>query len=587
MTEINGFKELGLSPATLEALSVLGFTQPTPVQREVIPLILNDISDIIGSAQTGTGKTAAFGLPILDRIDPSIRGTQALILTPTRELALQVTEALKTFRGKREIGIVPIFGGSGYAEQFQALRKEPAIVVGTPGRVIDHLERRTLDISKIRFFVLDEADEMLNAGFYEDIEHIFQGAGTERRTLLFSATMPIEIERLALRFMNNPTRIAIGRHSAMVDTTEQQYIEVIERDKVEVLCRVIDINPDFYGMVFCRTKREVEAVAQKLDGKGYPSDLLHGDLSQSLRERVLARFRQKKIRVLVVTDVASRGIDVQDMTHVINYALPQDSESYVHRVGRTGRAGSKGVAITFVTPSEFRKFWMIKCRVKSEIASIGIPDTKSLIEVKKKRLMAQLQEIAEAGVPEVFEQFAAELLASAGAESLLPGLLFIGFKSHLMDNYDDISPVKGRDGREDRRGGDERRGSGDRRDARKYGGYSSSRQGSASRPPRGEGYQGRSQGSGEGRSSGGESGSNSGEGRSSGGGYQGRSEGRFQGRRSSSSSPAPSSPSSSMSGTPRRSSSSQGESSGSSKPDISWSSSPASSLGPNRRSGFL
>ncbi len=336
------FSALGLSEEMLAAVQAKGFETPTSIQRLTIPRLLSGENDIIAQSQTGTGKTAAFGLPILQQIEPSKEGVQSIILVPTRELAVQAAEELLSYNRERRLSITAIYGGAAMSEQLRRLSRGVDIVVGTPGRVLDHIHRGTLKLDKVRFLVLDEADEMLNMGFVEDVEEIMGHTGEDRRVLLFSATMPERIIRLSEAYMRNTEVLRVESQHLTADLTNQIYFEVREADKFDAMTRIIDIEPDFYGIVFCRTKIGVDEVATRLVAQGYSAEGLHGDVSQAQREKILRKFRDKAVNILVATDVAARGIDVSNLSHVINYSLPQDSESYVHRIGRTGRAGNQG-----------------------------------------------------------------------------------------------------------------------------------------------------------------------------------------------------------------------------------------------------
>ena len=346
------FRELGLGEESLKALEEKGFEEPTEIQRRAIPLLLKKGTEIVGQAQTGTGKTAAFALPILETVNQNEEKVQALILVPTRELASQVSEEINSLRGKRRIDIAAIYGGASMTQQLKKLKRGVEIVVGTPGRILDHIRRGSLDLSSLEFLVLDEADEMLDMGFIDDIEAVLRAVPEEKRMLLFSATMPPAIMKLAEGFMKNPEIIRTQKKDTAALSTDQIYYEVREADKLEALTRIIDREADFYGVVFCRTKLQCDEIGQKLHDRGYDAAALHGDLSQREREQILRKMKEHQISILVATDVAARGLDIQDLTHVINYTLPQDPEIYIHRVGRTGRAGKNGTAITFITPSE-------------------------------------------------------------------------------------------------------------------------------------------------------------------------------------------------------------------------------------------
>jgi ATP-dependent RNA helicase DeaD len=343
----NGFDKLGLSPNTLKAVAQKGFEEPTPIQEKIIPLLLSGERDLIGRAQTGTGKTAAFGLPLIDKLSgtPMERKdtpVRAIIMVPTRELALQVSEEIHSLRGDSGIQILPVYGGQAMEPQIKRLKKGVHIVVGTPGRVLDHMRRKTLKLSEVDYVILDEADEMLNMGFIEDVEEILAATPETRRTLLFSATMPQRIVALAKKHMKNFLSVSVDKEPLTVSLTDQIYFEVAEGDKLEALCRIIDMEDEFYGLVFCHTKIDVDRNAQRLIDRGYEADALHGDISQPDREKILNQFRKQTINILVATDVAARGIDISDLTHVINFSLPQNPESYIHRIGRTGREKRHG-----------------------------------------------------------------------------------------------------------------------------------------------------------------------------------------------------------------------------------------------------
>ena len=355
MQNIQEFIELGLSEKSLEAIKSKGFETPTEIQKRCIPVLLNDSGNLIGQAQTGTGKTAAFGLPILEKIDRLSKTERnglpkALILVPTRELCIQVCDEIQSLSVGRKVSTAAIYGGASYNIQFRALKSGVDIVVGTPGRIQDHIERETLNLSEIKTCVLDEADEMLDMGFIEDIKNILSKLPTSKQMLCFSATMPQPILELAQTFMENYELIKVQTQDMTSTYTQQIFYEVYEEDKFEALCRTIDIAEGFYGLVFCRTKLQCDQVGSALISKGYNAEVLHGDLSQTQRELIVHKMREHQISILVATDVAARGIDIPELTHVINYCIPDEPESYIHRVGRTGRAGKQGLAVSFVTP---------------------------------------------------------------------------------------------------------------------------------------------------------------------------------------------------------------------------------------------
>jgi ATP-dependent RNA helicase DeaD len=448
MTLLENFKKLGLSENTIRALNIKGFEEPTPIQEKIIPFILNSKSDLVGQAQTGTGKTAAFGIPIIEKIDGRSKYPKVLILVPTRELAIQVSEEINSFKGEKNLHIIPIYGGQSIEQQLQKIRNGVDIVVGTPGRIMDHLRRKSMNLNNLDYVVLDEADEMLNMGFIDDIKIILSACNPDRMTYLFSATMPREIMDVAVKYMNKFEKITVGEKLATVDLTDQIYFEVHPADKFEALCRIIDIEDDFYGLIFCRTKVDVDKVTSHLIDRGYDAEAIHGDISQAQRENILAKFKSRKVNILVATDVAARGIDIQNLSHVINYAIPQDPESYVHRIGRTGRAGKEGTAITFITPEEYRKLMFIKKAARTDIRKEKVPQIKHVINAKRSRIKSELQSMTEAELPENYLKIAKELLSKNDPEIMLAALLKYTFQNELNpDNYNEIRdtypPIKG------------------------------------------------------------------------------------------------------------------------------------------------
>jgi len=436
------FKALGLSENTLAALRHKGFEEPTQIQEKVIPLLLRTGLDVVGQAQTGTGKTAAFGLPLIENLEEGAKKVQALILVPTRELAVQVAEEINSLKGKKRLGIVAIYGGQSMDQQLRRLRKGVDIVVGTPGRVKDHLQRKSLQINQISHVVLDEADEMLNMGFIDDVEDILAYAGNEKRMMLFCATMPERISRLAKDYMRNHRFIRIQKERLTVSLTDQIYFEVAQSDKLEALCRIIDSEADFYGLIFCRTKIDVDDVSKKLSDRGYDAEGLHGDISQHQRERILEKFKRRRVNILVATDVAARGIDIISLSHVINYSLPQNPESYVHRIGRTGRAGKEGTAITFVTPYEYRKLIAIKRITKTNIRKEKLPAIEDVIRSKKTRIKNDIAGIIQSSEADAYADFARDLLAEADPAKLLAAFIKYSFGDELSkDSYSKIRDV--------------------------------------------------------------------------------------------------------------------------------------------------
>ena len=390
------FEDLGLDEYALKAVAKKGFVTPSPIQVLAIPRLLNGDSNLIARARTGTGKTAAFGLPIIQNIHDKSDHVEALVLEPTRELAMQTCEEMKSFTGNKYPRTTVLYGGASYAAQIRELKAGCEIVVGTPGRIKDHLERKTLDLSKIKYFILDEGDEMLDMGFIDDIREIFQKSNIDARILLFSATMPAPILKIAADFMGE---YDIIEEENVVDEAlliDQKYWFVKESEKTEALVRLIDSSPDFYGLVFTMTKMDADRVTRELDMRGYEAAALHGDIMQNQREKVLERFRLKKTRILVATDVAARGIDISGLSHVVNYSLPFDTATYVHRIGRTGRAGTTGIAVTFVRPEERRKLgYFIKNAeraTKKKLTEEKVPTVNEVLTLKETRVMNELKE---------------------------------------------------------------------------------------------------------------------------------------------------------------------------------------------------
>jgi len=436
---MKSFKDLGLSEEILNILKIKGFEEPTPIQEQTIPVLLSGERDIIGQARTGTGKTAAFGLPLIELLRERSKNIQAIVLTPTRELAIQVAEEINSLKGSKKLRTVPIYGGQAISRQLKSLKKGVDIVVGTPGRVIDHLNRHTLKLDKISHLILDEADEMLDMGFLDDVKKIMEHTAKEKRTMLFSATMPKEIIDIAEKYMEEYDIFRITHGELTVSQTDQIYFEVHSENKFEALCRIIDIEDDFYGLIFCRTKIDVDNLAKHLMERGYEVDALHGDMSQHLREKILNKFKKHFINILVATDVAARGLDVQNLTHVINYALPQDPKYYVHRIGRTGRAGKEGIAITFVTPEEYRKLKFIQKAAKTDIRRAHIPKVKDIIEAKKLKIKSDLEKIAKSEVNDEYIKMSQELLQNNSEQNILAALLQYTFQDELNGkNYTEI-----------------------------------------------------------------------------------------------------------------------------------------------------
>ena len=445
------FESLGLSPDMLSALSRKGFEEPTPIQALAIPRLLGAGRAIAARARTGTGKTAAFGIPLIEKLSaPMPEGrhlAQALVLVPTRELAIQVTEEISSLKFGPRPRLACLYGGASIGEQLRRLSQGVDIVVGTPGRILDHLGRGSLDLSQLQYFILDEADEMLDMGFIDDIRAVMETANPEARTLLFSATLaPAVLDILGDR-TSDIDILEDATETLPTELAEQLWIEVHPRDKLEALSRIVDAEEDFFGLVFVSTKVEADRVAASLAERGYEAEGLHGDLSQDARERVLAKFRDRRLSILVATDVAARGLDIEKLSHVINWSLPHDPESYLHRIGRTGRAGNTGTAITFVTPEEYRLLFRIKSISGKKLKKALVPQVDEILAGKKERLAAKIgAKVAELAGDEAkaerWKSLAKELLGNLGAEEALAAALAEGFKDDFdPDRYRELTEV--------------------------------------------------------------------------------------------------------------------------------------------------
>ena len=390
---MNKFEQLGLSESLQRAIIDLGFENPTEVQEKAIPMLLEKDTDLVALAQTGTGKTAAFGFPLIQKIDANNRNTQALILSPTRELCLQITNEIKNYsKYEKGINVVAVYGGASITEQARDIKRGAQIIVATPGRMQDMINRGLVNITQINYCILDEADEMLNMGFYEDIVNILSTTPDDKSTWLFSATMPQEVARIAKQFMHDPLEITVGTKNSGSATVSHEFYLVNARDRYEALKRLADANPDIFSVVFCRTKRDTQAVAEKLIEDGYSAAALHGDLSQAQRDGVMKSFRGRQIQMLVATDVAARGIDVDNITHVVNYQLPDEIETYNHRSGRTGRAGKLGTSIVIVTKSEIRKISSIERIIKQKFEEKTIPSGIEICEIQLLHLANKIKD---------------------------------------------------------------------------------------------------------------------------------------------------------------------------------------------------
>ncbi len=427
------FEEMGLSNELLEAVAKMGFEAATAIQDQTIPIALKG-KDIIGQAQTGTGKTAAFGIPMVERMDKVESSVSALVVTPTRELAIQVSEELNSLGQVKGIRALPIYGGQDIVRQMRALKNRPHIIVGTPGRLMDHMRRGTLRLKQVNMVVLDEADEMLNMGFIEDIETILKEVPGERQTMLFSATMPVAIQNLARRFMKNPEFIKIQTREVTVPNTEQHYIEVQEKQKFDVLCRLLDLHSPKLAIVFGRTKRRVDELHEALHKRGYSAEAIHGDLTQSKRDSVMQNFRRGTTEILVATDVAARGLDISDVSHVYNFDVPQDPESYVHRIGRTGRLGKAGIATTFVTTRELYHLRLIENTTKRKIIRQQPPTFSEVLEGQQRIAIEKLLQVAQEDLRQ-YKKTAESLLEDRDSVTLLSAAL------KIMTREPDVTPV--------------------------------------------------------------------------------------------------------------------------------------------------
>ncbi len=454
------FNEMGLDDPILKAVNELGFTEPTPIQEKVIPKIIDSKIDLIALAQTGTGKTAAFGLPLIQNADMSDSSVQALVLCPTRELCMQITGDLQDFsKYTRNFNVISVYGGAPVDRQIQQLKRGGQIVVGTPGRVRDLIERRVLKVEKIRWLVLDEADEMLQMGFKEELDAILEGTPSARQTFLFSATMPKGVYRIANEYMNAPEEISVGTKNAGAENVVHDYYMSHAKHRYEVLKRIADMNPDIYGIVFCRTRRETKEVADKFMGDGYNADALHGDLSQAQRDYVMNRFRKRQLQMLVATDVAARGLDVDDLTHVINYNLPDDLEAYIHRSGRTGRAGKSGTSISIIHTRENGKIRELERITKKQFNRVQIPGGKEICKKQLFNLVGTMEQVETADkqidelLPDIYKK-----LEWMSKEELIKKFVSVEFNRFLAyyKNAPDLNVEADR--RSDRGPGADRRG---------------------------------------------------------------------------------------------------------------------------------
>jgi len=429
------FDNLGLSNQVVRATREMGFEETTPIQERTIPLALSG-RDIIGQAQTGTGKTAAFGIPMAEKISGNADSVSGLVITPTRELAVQVAEELNRIGRLKGIRALPVYGGQAMERQVRALRDRPQIIVGTPGRLMDHMRRKTIRLQQVMMVVLDEADEMLSRGFIEDIVTILGEVPTDRQTLLFSATMPAPIQDLARRFMKSPEFVSVQSKEVTVSNTEQFCLEVNEKDKFDALCRLLDMQSPELSIIFGRTKRRVDELNEALNKRGYSAEGIHGDLTQAQRDSVMRRFRDGSTEILVATDVAARGLDICGVTHVYNFDIPQDPEGYVHRIGRTGRAGKAGIAITFVTPREAGQLRLIEQAIKRRMIRQPVPTVGDAAEEQKRIALEKLMRTVREDNSGQYHEAAKGLLAITDAPTLLSAAL------KLLVKEPDTTPVQ-------------------------------------------------------------------------------------------------------------------------------------------------
>ena len=405
------FEDLGLKQELLKSIQELGFVEPTPIQEKAIPYLLLDSCDFVGLAQTGTGKTAAFGLPLLQRITKNAKIPKGLVICPTRELCLQISKDLTNFSKHQKGKTIAVYGGTDIKKQITEIKSGCSIIVATPGRLVDLIKRRVVDLSDSTFVVLDEADEMLNMGFKEDLDFILEATPEQKNVWLFSATMPNEVAQIAKNYMTNPYEVVVGKKNQSNENIEHTYYMVNERNRYEAVKRLIDLNPDIYGLVFCRTKNETANLAAKLAKEGYSSEPLHGDLTQAMRDKAMGRFRSKEIQLLIATDVAARGLDIDNISHVINYNLPDDIENYTHRSGRTARAGKKGHSFVLVNSKELFKIKAIERQMQKEFNKGMIPNAEDIFEIQMIRLIDKTikTEVNEREIqkylPKILEEF--------------------------------------------------------------------------------------------------------------------------------------------------------------------------------------
>jgi ATP-dependent RNA helicase DeaD len=448
---MNGFEALGLNEKLVQAITDLGFESPTPIQEKAIPVLLSGTTDFVGLAQTGTGKTAAFGLPLLQLIDPSQRHPQALIVCPTRELCMQICNDLTDFKAHmRSVSAEPVYGGASIIMQIKALKKGAHIVVATPGRLIDMIERKAIDLEKVKYVVLDEADEMLNMGFRDDIDFVLKNTVNRESTWLFSATMPAEVRAISKNYMHDPKEVTVGKKNTGNVNIDHQYYVASAHQRYETLKRLIDFNPGMYGIIFTRTKADAQEITERLAKEGYEIEALHGDLTQQQRDKVMGRFRNKTLQLLIATDVAARGIDVEGITHVINYELPDDMEVYTHRAGRTARAGKSGICVSICHSRETHKIKQLERMVNASFHKLDIPTGK---DVCRKQFFHFMEKLIQADISHgEYETYLPDLIQKfedISKEEVLKRVAALEF-NHFLKYYEGAEDLNARDFRDRR-----------------------------------------------------------------------------------------------------------------------------------------
>ena len=452
------FEELGLKSEVLKSLKELGFEAPTPIQQEAIPHLLGENSDFVGLAQTGTGKTAAFGLPLVSKVKENVKLPQGLVICPTRELCLQIAKDLQSYSNHLKISVQSVYGGTDIRKQMTDIKRGVTVIVATPGRLVDLINRKAVNLSEVEYVVLDEADEMLNMGFKEDIDAILSQTPDWKNVWLFSATMPKEVAQIAKNYMENPLEVSIGHKNQSNENIEHIYFVVKERDRYAALKRLIDFNPNIYGLVFCRTRRETALVAEKLGKEGYSAEPLHGDLSQAQRDSVMNRFREKNLQILVATDVAARGIDVDNISHVINYNLPDEIENYTHRSGRTARAGKKGESLVLINTGEGYKIRQIEGKIRTTFIKGEIPEPKEICEAQLLKLVSKViaTEVKEDDIAEFLPPVMAEF-ENLTKEEVVKRFISAEF-NRFLDYYERAGDLNAKAGRDRDAGRDGDRG---------------------------------------------------------------------------------------------------------------------------------